>query len=210
MRTQTPSKRLWILSLMGALVGWFALGLQFYVLRMQRDLSLFDSFVLYFSFFTILTNLLAALTYTAGLITQRSSFFRQNATKTAIAACITVVGLVYQLVLRSLWTPTGWHQVADELLHSFLPLYFLVFWWLTLDGQTLSWRKVWPWLLYPFGYLIAVMIRGQITGEYPYPFLNVGQQGWARVGWNCLVLLGVFLGFFAFFWWMGRWKIRRT
>jgi pimeloyl-ACP methyl ester carboxylesterase len=45
----------------------------------------------------------------------------------------------------------------------------------------LDWREVIAWALYPVFYLVATMARGALTGEYPYPFLDIRVLGVAAV-----------------------------
>jgi hypothetical protein len=86
--------------------------------------------VFYFSFFTILTNLLVALGTTFPVLGPHSragSFFNQPAVQTAITIYIAVVGVVYSLVLRQLWAPAGLRKLADVVLHDLIPLLYITF-----------------------------------------------------------------------------------
>jgi len=113
------------------LLGWFALVGQFYLIILNRITSIPEIIIRYFSYFTILTNLLVAICCTA-LLTNRNSkiksFFSRQNTLTAVAVYITVVGLVYNSILRFLWNPQGLQWIVDELLHSVIPLLFIAFW----------------------------------------------------------------------------------
>src|ERR1700722_9840931 len=111
----------------GALLGWFALTLQFYLvlLQSQAGLAMLGAVITYFSFFTILTNLLVALVFTA--ITMRpaagwAQFFLSPSVQAATSVYIAIVGAVYQLLLRHLWNPQGAQWVADVLLHAVIPV----------------------------------------------------------------------------------------
>jgi hypothetical protein len=55
------------------------------------------------------------------------------------------------------------------------------------------WRDAPGWLLYPAAYLVYSLLRGGLTGWYPYPFLDVPTIGLARVLINGIALLVVFL-----------------
>lgn len=90
-------------------IGWFALVLQ-YVLMLQGSWTL-SATVNFFSYFTILSNLLAALALTVPLFAP--SAFRSASMRTAIALYIAVTGLIYTTILQGLWAPQGWAFVAD-------------------------------------------------------------------------------------------------
>jgi hypothetical protein len=109
-----------------ATLAWTGLGLQFYITpgqSMATGKTLGSAITSYLSFFTILTNLLAASATTFSSLgsSRLERFFSQPAVLTAIAIYILVVGVVYSLVLRELWAPTGSQKVADLLPHELVP-----------------------------------------------------------------------------------------
>ena len=179
-----------------AILVWFALAAQFYLILENRAASIPETILRYFGFFTILTNLLVALCCTFLLLKSSSyiaRFFSKNATITAIAAYITIVGIVYNLILRFLWNPKGLEQVVDELLHTIIPILFVLTWLLFIPKAILKWSNVLSWLIFPFLYLIYILIRGLSAGYYPYPFLDVRQLGYNKVFLNSLGVLVAFL-----------------
>ena len=114
-----------------AILGWFSLVLQFYLIIQNRVVSIPETIVRYFSFFTLLTNLLVALHCSFILLrpySQAAKFFSRPGVATAITVYILIVGIVYNTVLRYLWHPAGLQLIADELLHSVIPLMFLLYW----------------------------------------------------------------------------------
>ncbi len=112
---------------------------------------------------------------------------------TAIAVYIFVVGLVYNLVLRQLWSPLGWQWVADNLLHVVTPILYLLYWWQFVPDKPQRWKLALLWLLYPAIYFVYAIIRGQLEGVYPYPFIDVNQLGFQKVFINALIIMLLFL-----------------
>jgi hypothetical protein len=97
------------------------------------------------SYFTILTNLLVAVVATASLASRRSDgFFTRPNTESATAVYIAIVGIIYSLLLRALWEPTGLQLAVDVALHDVIPILYLVYWVAFVPKGTLSW-------LAPFG-----------------------------------------------------------
>jgi hypothetical protein len=117
----------------------------------------------------------------------------RRTTVTAITVYITVVGLVYNFILRALWTPEGMQRLVDELLHTFIPILFILYWFLSKSTSGLKWKNAFPWLAYPLVYLVFVLLRGSVSGYYPYPFLDVTSLGYNQVVLNCFYLFVVFL-----------------
>lgn len=182
-----------------ALLGWFALILQLCLIlasRWQGDKSLLGGVDIFFSYFTVLTNILVAvvLSYAATLgDSSLRRFFLDPKVQGGIAAAIVLVGLAYNLLLRNVWDPQGWQWVADELLHDVMPIVFIVYWWFCVPKGPLHWRDIWPWLLYPLAYFIFVLVRGAIVDSYPYPFIEVNTLGLAKVLGNAAMMLVAFV-----------------
>jgi hypothetical protein len=178
------------------IAGWVAILFQFYLIVLHRNLSIPGTIVQFFSYFTILTNIVVAVCCTLVLLKPTSrwgKFFSQPGVLTAVALYISVVGLVYNLVLRFLWAPQGLQKIVDELLHSVIPILFLIYWLLFVQKAALQWKNAFYWLLFPFIYSIYILCRGAFTGLYPYPFMDVVVLGYKQVLLNSGYLAGVFL-----------------
>ena len=185
-----------IIATTGAVTGWIAVIMQLYLIIINRATPIPETIIRYLSFYTILTNILVAICLTVSLLAPASNwgrFFLRSSTVTAIGVYITVVGLVYNLVLRSLWQPHGMQQLVDELLHSFIPLLFIVYWFLSKPTTELKWKNALPWLLFPLIYLLYILLRGAFSGFYPYPFVNAQTLGYQQVALNCFLLFLTFL-----------------
>ena len=177
-----------------AVLAWFALAAQLYIIMRYRTASVGATLVQYFSYYTILTNIMIAWVCTVLFIRREDTSGRKKVL-TAILVYILTVGLTYNLILRSLWKPEGLQLLADNLLHSIIPLLYLVFWLIFVKKHTLQWNNFLPWLIYPLLYLIYVMIRGAIFGVYPYPFIDVTQIGYQKALLNAVMVTGVIVIF---------------
>lgn len=189
---------------LGSIIAITAVTLQLWVTLNTREVSVLHTIIRFFSYFTILTNSLVAIYFTCLWLfanTKAGQFFKKFSTTTAITVYILVVGIIYNLLLRNIWVVTGWGKVADELLHSFIPLYFLMHWFFFTERKRLVWKDALNWLLYPIGYFIYTLIRGTITNTYPYPFINVTKLGYQQTLINCLgvglLFYGLCLSFIA-------------
>ncbi|RBH56341.1 MULTISPECIES: Pr6Pr family membrane protein [Pseudomonas] len=189
-----------LLLLGAAFLGWGGLAIQLYLLlifRWQVEASLIGGVVTFFSFFTVLTNTLAATVLTCAVTSRDSAgrrWFLKPAVQTGVTASIVVVGLAYNLLLRHLWHPQGFQWLADELMHDVMPVLFVVYWWCCVRKGTLRlWDGV-PWAIYPVVYFAYVLLRGHLIGVYPYPFFDVDKLGYPQVFINAgQILLGFLL-----------------
>lgn len=172
-----------MLNLAGVVIGLFALTLQFAITvpaSIENGRSLGGSIIYYFSFFTILTNILVVLTHLAAL-GGRPAFFRRPEVRAGVAVAIAAVGLVYYLLLADLWRPQGLFLLCDMLLHYAAPALFLAWWLLAGADGSLRWRHIPYWLAYPVGYLLYVLARAPVAGEVPYPFLDARVLGFGEI-----------------------------
>ncbi len=82
----------------------------------------------FFSFFTVQSNILVAIT--TGLLSRdlhrSSTIFR--VLRLDAVLCIAVTGVVFHLALASLQELTGWDLVADTILHTLSPILAVVGW----------------------------------------------------------------------------------
>ncbi|MDB5272569.1 MAG: hypothetical protein JWO58_936 [Chitinophagaceae bacterium] len=196
-----------------AFLGWFALIAQFVLMFEARTTSVGEMMVRFFSYFTILCNTLVTVYCTLQLFPSDSAisrFFSRATTATAIAVYITIVGLVYNTILRLLWKPEGTQQLVDELLHTFLPLAFMGYWLFFVVKKELTWTSFFPWLIFPFVYCIYILIRGSFSNFYPYPFMDVNQLGYLIVIRNSIFVTAVFLCFSLLFIGIGKLRNQRS
>ena len=180
-----------------ALVGWFAIIAQLYLIIANREVPVPETLFRFFGYFTIDTNIIVALCFTfifLGTKYRLGRFFSRPSTITAITVYITIVGIVYNVVLRSLWTPTGLQMIVDELLHTVIPALVIIYWLIFVPIEELKWKNAFPWLIYPIIYMIYAFALGAITKFYPYPFVDVNELGYNKALINTGgVLLVIFI-----------------
>jgi len=176
----------------GALIGLAALVLQFYLLignATAQGRTVPGAVVQFFSYFTILSNILVVLCY---LGAWRGGYFARPGVRSAVALYIAAVGLVYAVILARLWSPTGLQFVVDAALHYAAPVLYLGFWLLFVDKAGLRYGGVASWMIFPLAYCVYALLRGAHSGLYPYPFLEADKLGYARVLGNIAGLIVAF------------------
>lgn len=183
------------LSILFATIAWVAVLTQYDLMIENRVTPILETTIRFFSFFTILTNLLVALYFTFSLLKKKNSnqsIINKPGTLTAVTVYITIVGLVYQVLLRHIWEPKGTQKVVDELLHSAIPIFVIIFWYLYEEKKSIAYQQILKWLIYPLIYLVFILIRGNFSNFYPYPFVNVTNLGLTAVLINSAGLMVFF------------------
>ena len=150
----------------------------------------------FFSFFTILTNLLAAAALLLPLLRPENAaarFLSRASVRTAIAGYIVMVGAVYYLLLLGLSHRHGLSLAVEHVLHSVTPVLFVIDWALLVPKAGIGWRVGLVALVFPLAYAAWILVYGAASGWYPYPFIDVSELGYARVGANIVALVVAFL-----------------
>ena len=196
------------LSILFAIIVWFAVLAQFYLIIENRVAPVKETIIRFFSFFTILTNILVAVYFTIKALGRDQ--LDKAGLLTAITVYITIVGLVYQVLLRHIWQPTGLQMVVDELLHSVNPLLVISYWYLFEKKFFVHYKEVFKWMIYPVVYLLYILARGSFSGFYPYPFINVSEIGISQTLLNGLFLLLFFYAVSVLFIFIGRMLSKRN
>ena len=185
--------------LAAACLAWFGLALQLLLIfqvRWQEQSSLLGGLMSFLSYFTVLSNTLAAMVLTAAASRhpgRLARWFRLPWVAGGVTVSIVLVGITYSLLLRNLWDPQGAQWLANEILHDVMPPLFLVYWLACVRKGQLGWRHLPLWAVYPVLYFGWVLIRGASLKVYPYPFVNVVELGYGQVVINALGILFGFL-----------------
>ncbi len=140
----------------------------------------------YFSYFTIQSSLIA------GVVMAASGWWALNETpetrvmslmRMSVVTFAVVVALVYNLLLRgTAGSPLDagyvWPVLPNELLHVWAPVLILIDWLFSRRSLAIRFRAAfWVWA-FPFAWLAFSIIRGSITGWWPYWFIDpTGEAG---------------------------------
>jgi hypothetical protein len=199
----TGTQKIRLYRTIGAALAWFALLAQ-YPLTIAQS-GLLAGTIIYFSFFTILSNLLVALAFTAPLLPgNRLAFFRRPAVRTAIAVYILVVSAIFILLLRKLYHPAGLGYYINILLDYANPPLYLADWLIFVPKRQLRFTDIPAMLVFPLLFAAWTLAHGAFSGWYPYPFLDVETFGYQRVFINIGFLAALFAGLAAIFTAAGR------
>jgi hypothetical protein len=107
---------------------------------------------------------------------------------------MTVTYVVFAVLLRDaqeqLQTHVAW---VDSVLHRVMPIAVMADWLIEPPHGTISFRRALvPWLAFPLAWTAFTLIRGEIDGRYPYPFLDPANGGYGVVALYCVAILVLF------------------
>lgn len=145
------------------------------------------------SYFTIQSNLLVAVTAVQLARDPARDGRWWRAVRVAALVGITVTGLVHFVLLRPLLDLHGANRLADTLLHLVVPVLAVAAWLVAGPRPRAPWRDAVVALGWPVAWLAWTLAVGGVTGWYPYPFLDVGEQGAGAVTVTCLGVTALFL-----------------
>lgn len=182
----TPSAR--VLAGFIALAVFVTLGLRLGLVMETRGLGPFAALWDMYRDFTVLAN--TAVGVVAAMVGMGLPPHAQ--VQAALVLAIGAVSIVYHLLLAALLSSTGLEAVIDEMLHTVIPVLWAVYWVIFAPKGGLSFRAVPLWLGFPLVYCGYALMRGELDGIYPYPFLDVAAEGMISVSFNILALLAAF------------------
>lgn len=146
-----------------------------------------------FAYFTIQSNLLlGGTTLLLALGTASDSTLFRTLRLNGVL-CIAVTGIVYWVALNHLANFTGAAALVNLLLHTIAPVLGVLGWLLYGPRGRTSTRIVGWSIVFPVLWLVFTLTRGEAVGFYPYPFVDVGDLGYAKVLVNCLLVALLFL-----------------
>lgn len=180
----------------GASAAWATLVAKYVVEATSGEhADQFAALLDYLSYFTHLSVFLVALTFTAALLRPENrlrKFFEKPATRAAIALYIIVVGVVHHLLLADLQVRVGWSAATNTMLHTVIPILYVIDWLVYAPKRRMTYRAIPFWLIYPAAYGVWAVGTGYIAGAYPYPFLDMSKLGFSGVGISMVGFVALF------------------
>jgi hypothetical protein len=170
-----------------ALIGLGFLGLQaVHIIEDFAERGLGPAVALWrlMGYFTILTNLWVVLSLGA------VALGRPPAPRwlTAATLAILLVGTVYHLLLAQDLAPGSARWIADQGVHSVMPIATLGWWLAFVPKAGLGPRDLPAFMAWPVAYGLYSLARGAAEGWYPYFFIEVPRLGYPQVLLNIVGL----------------------
>jgi hypothetical protein len=137
--------------------------------------------IFYYSFFTVLSNLMLAISCLCLTFNPNCNrhFFKIIRLNGLVGVIITAI--VYNLVLRGIHKPPNTLlQFANESLHVVLPILGILSWLIWGPFRRIHFNVIVGSFLSVLIYGIYIFVRGYFTNQYPYPFINVANIGYIK------------------------------
>ncbi|WP_354569486.1 Pr6Pr family membrane protein [Glaciihabitans sp. UYNi722] len=147
----------------------------------------------YFAYFTIESSMMNVVVLLVGglfALRMRRDTELFTSVRVAIFSYAVVTGAVYNLLLRGI-PATGYAglQWPNEIMHVWIPIFIVIDWFVVPGRARAPWRQLWLVISYPIAWLVFTMVRGAVSGWYPYPFLEPSGRG--GVGSVLVYIVGI-------------------
>jgi hypothetical protein len=130
----------------------------------------------YFSYFTILATILAIVVLiVGGVLALRHPVdpVAYTVARMSVTTYAVVTALVYNVLLRGIpdegFIVSPW---PGEIMHVWIPLFLLLDWLFSPGRPALRWTGLRIVVIFPLVWIAFTLVRGAITGWFPYPFLE--------------------------------------
>ena len=181
----------------------------------------------FFSYFTVLSNVGAAVTLVIGavwMLRTSSSTAAEPRWLATLFACVStymiVTGIVYNLLLRNIPLDGVSEVWTNETMHVIMPLVMLADVLFAPRRRSLGWATIFEAAIFPIVWAVYTLIRaGFITAPrdgrpqwYPYPFLDPTLAGasYVTVAVYIVAIAAAIIGVAGFVVWVGRRRDRRS
>jgi hypothetical protein len=135
----------------------------------------------YFAYFTIESSMINVVVLLVGgvlALRGRAETELFTSVRVAVLSYAVITAAVYNVLLRNI-PSTGYHGVQwpNEVMHVWVPILIVLDWLFAPGRARVGWARLWLVVSYPLAWLAFTMLRGAVTGWYPYPFLEPGGPG---------------------------------
>jgi hypothetical protein len=175
------------------------------IVTVAADLIARDRFVPanFFSFFTIQSNLIAVAVFLLGAARiRREPSPGWDLVRGASVVYMTVTLIVFALLLADTDVDVTLPWV-DTVVHRIMPLAVIVDWVIDPPTRRITFRASLLWLVYPLLWTAYTLVRGALTGWYPYPFLDPAGGGYGSVAIYVMAIFGFGVVLCAVIAWVG-------
>jgi hypothetical protein len=162
------------------------------------------------SYFTIVSNVAVVLAYVGALRGNSGSWLRPHVMRGMTLAMIALVMLAYFFIISRTEHPRGIAWLSAMIMHYATPPLYALWWVLYVPHGRLKLREVGAMLIPSVIYMIYVLIRGRLVGEYPYAMLDATRIGSGSVTLHAIGLLIALAALCAAVVALDRWLARRS
>ena len=169
-----------------ALYAFLVIGFETYIywhsqLRPWQPSTPIGRIIFYYSFFTVLSNLMLAFSCLWLTFNPNCSRFFFKVIRLNGLVGVIITAIVYNLILRGIHKPPNTLlQFANESLHVILPVVGILSWLIWGPFRRIHFNVIVGSFLSMLIYGIYIFIRGYFTHQYPYPFINVVNVGYVK------------------------------
>ncbi len=176
----------------------FLACITFFIVHMMTAKSVADFFSL-FQYYTIQSNAIVMATLAIYLLMDYKVIPKISFMPLLMAistGLILVTGIIFHLFLANLFHPTGLGAISNFLGHTFVPFGTLAYFIFFFNDYIPNKKDIPLFAVYPFIYALVSLVRGKITGFYPYWFIN--PRGSYPIGIGSYLNVSLFIVGFIF------------
>lgn len=170
-------------------------------LRSWQPATSIGRMVFYYSFFTVLSNLMLAISCLWLAFSPNCNRFIFRIIRLNGLVGVIITAIVYNSLLRGIHVPPNiFMRFANESLHVVIPLLGILSWLIWGPFRRISFRVIIGSLTTMLIYAVYIFVLGFFTHYYPYPFINVTKIGYPHALFNASIVMLAFIGFAYSLW----------
>lgn len=171
-----------LIAIVGAVALTLRLGLTIFAPDPEPgDPGLGTRLVRFASYFTVQSNAAVLLAALAVVLGRDLTVSRERALRLAALVGISVTGVVYATLLAGDMPKEGLSRVASMLLHFVIPPAAVLAYLAVGPWPGMRWADLPAMLIWPVAWIAWTLLHGELSGWYPYGFVDVGKHGYGTV-----------------------------
>jgi hypothetical protein len=180
------------LAMVGTIIGVAAVAAELAMElsgRFAKGDGLVAALAHFLAYFTIVSNVAVVLAYTGALRGNDGGWLRPHVMRGMTLAMIVLVMLAYFFIISRTEHPQGIAWLNAMTMHYVTPPLYALWWVLYVPHGQLKPRDVGAMLVPSVVYMIYVLVRGRLTGDYPYLMLDATRIGSGLITLHAVGLL---------------------
>lgn len=193
-----------------AVYALFVIGIETHVywharLRPWQPGTPIGRIIFYYSFFTVLSNLMLAISCLFLTFKPNCNRYSFNVIRLNGLIGVIITAIIYNSILRGIHQPpNSLLRFTNESLHVVIPLLGILSWLIWGPFRRINAKVVIGSILSMIAYAIYIFVRGYFTHQYPYPFINIEKIGYIKALYNVSKVLLLFWGLTFLLWCIDR------
>ena len=144
-------------------------------------------------YFTIQTNIIVFVYFLLMLLDNKRDHGLYRSMFGGVLIYIFITMSVFIIFIQGVFHPTGVAFFGNLFVHYITPTLVIVYFFYERKNYTFELSNIKQWMIYPLSYIAFIIVYGSFTGDFLYPFFQVGTVGLIGISISIALLIAFFI-----------------